>query len=233
MGESLMCIWAFSIVNDYRNTTFRKQTAFVFRCSTILRISSNLKAPKTYKFIRERQIIETSKKNQCNQCSLNQWRWKNFKYASLISHKFIARSPTVFCLFPISCRRRNTEHAIVLPICTASVAVRAIYNYCGIVFGRVSDPQPMCCLDTLALFHKATLSFFVSVCLSVRLHGRIFVRWRLVFVGPQCGTADDPSGAWNFEIACTFLDNLYTALLIHTNINETCPTDKLKYPCHN
>jgi hypothetical protein len=28
---SLMSIWTFSIVTDYTNTTFRKQTAFVFR----------------------------------------------------------------------------------------------------------------------------------------------------------------------------------------------------------
>ena len=53
--KSLMCIWTFSIVTEYTNMTFQKQTAFIFRWSTILRISNNLKEPKTYKFICKRQ----------------------------------------------------------------------------------------------------------------------------------------------------------------------------------
>jgi hypothetical protein len=35
----------------YTSTTFRKQIAFVFRCTTILRISKNLKEPNEYEFV--------------------------------------------------------------------------------------------------------------------------------------------------------------------------------------
>jgi hypothetical protein len=55
--ESLMCIGTFSMVTEYKNTTFRKQTASVFRWTTIFRISNKLKEPKTYKFV----CIQTSK----------------------------------------------------------------------------------------------------------------------------------------------------------------------------
>jgi hypothetical protein len=39
MRDTLMCIWTSSIVTDYTNMTFWKQTAFLFRWTTVLRIS--------------------------------------------------------------------------------------------------------------------------------------------------------------------------------------------------
>jgi len=36
-----------------------------------------------------------------------------------------------------------------------------------------------------------------------------------------------PSSVSNLEMAVRFLENLYTPLLSHTNINARCPTDKL------
>lgn len=44
---SLIYIWAFSIVTEYTNKSFQKENAFVFRRNIMLRISNNLKEPKT------------------------------------------------------------------------------------------------------------------------------------------------------------------------------------------
>jgi hypothetical protein len=63
-----MCIWTSSIVADYTNTTFREQTAFVFKCTSR----------------RKKSAVETS-------CLCNQRRWKNSKYTSVIS-------PCYFCV---------------------------------------------------------------------------------------------------------------------------------------
>lgn len=96
-------------------------------------------------------------------------------------------SPSVYYLFPISYRRPNTERSVVLPICTVSIGVRAMCKCCGTYLNVILIPPPMSFLDSLWSFRKATVSFVISVCLSVRLHGKIFIRWRLIFVHLQCG----------------------------------------------
>jgi hypothetical protein len=53
--KSLLCISTFSTDTEHTNTTFQKQTVFVFGWTTILRGSNNLKEPKIYKFISNRQ----------------------------------------------------------------------------------------------------------------------------------------------------------------------------------
>jgi hypothetical protein len=61
-----MCIWTFSNITDYINTTFRKQTAFLFWCI----------------WRRQQSALETS-------CFCSQWRWQKPKHTTAISRKFV------------------------------------------------------------------------------------------------------------------------------------------------
>jgi hypothetical protein len=51
----------FSIVAEYINTTFQKQTTFVFRWTTVLRIINNLKCQKPSNSYVKKKIIQTPK----------------------------------------------------------------------------------------------------------------------------------------------------------------------------
>ena len=61
-----MCIWTFSNITDYINTTFRKQTAFLFWCI----------------WRRQQSALETS-------CFCSQWRWQKTKHTTAISRKLV------------------------------------------------------------------------------------------------------------------------------------------------
>jgi hypothetical protein len=91
---TLRCIWTFSIVTQYKNTTFHKQTAVVCWWNTRLRISNNLNGTKNlqirmflldcYLFLwfyfiwrRKQSPFETL-------CSYTQWQWKKSKYTSVM-----------------------------------------------------------------------------------------------------------------------------------------------------
>ena len=142
-------------------------------------------------------------------------------------------SPSVYYLFPISYRRLNTERSIVLPICTVSIAVRAMCKCCGTFLNVILTPFPCLFFRRVVIVSQSHCSSCLSLCLSVRpsvrLHGRIFVQWRLVFVHLQYGhlihVALPAFRIW--KMALRFLENLCTPLLSHTNINARYTTVKL------
>jgi hypothetical protein len=68
---SFIRIWIFSIITEYTNTYFQKQTAFVFRWVIILSTSNIVNEPNTYKVIREEKTTQNS-------------TYKKSKYTSVI-----------------------------------------------------------------------------------------------------------------------------------------------------
>lgn len=79
-------------------------------------------------------------------------------------------SPSVYSLFPISYRRPKTELSVVLPVCTVSIAVRAMCKCCGTFLNVILIPIPCLLLTRCHRFAKPLLdSSYLSVCLSVCL----------------------------------------------------------------